>query len=108
MRSTNVTKVRLVNAAFRLLERGTDLAEAAERLSREFALSRRQAYRYLEQASRLSEPLPAIEPTIAMTIKVPVSTARALRRLARQRGRTIGEIVTDAITGLVDSRPRHG
>lgn len=108
MRSTNVTKVRLVNAAYRLLERETDLAEAAERLSREFALSRRQAYRYLAQAARLSEPLPAVEPTIAITIKVPVSTARALRRLARQRRRTIGQIVTAAVTDLLDSRQRHG
>ncbi len=37
----------------RLLEQPLEVAEAAHRLGRKFALSRRQAYRYLEEAARL-------------------------------------------------------
>ena len=82
-RATNVDKVRLVNAAYRLLQQQTVVAEAAQRLSDEFSLSRRQAYRYLEQAAALSEPVPILEPTVAVTIKLPASTVRALRAHAR-------------------------
>jgi len=52
-RSTKADKARLLNAAHRLLERDMSLSEAAQRLCGEFGLSRRQAYRYLEQAANL-------------------------------------------------------
>jgi hypothetical protein len=39
-----------LNAAHRLLPRGTDVAEAADILSRECGISRRRAYRYLKDA----------------------------------------------------------
>ena len=45
-RATKADKARLLNAAYRLLEQQMERAEAARRLGREFALSRRQAYRY--------------------------------------------------------------
>lgn len=50
-RSTKADKARQLNAAHRLLARNTELSDAAQSLSREFGLSRRQAYRYLEQAA---------------------------------------------------------
>jgi len=52
-RSTKADKARQLNAAHQLLERNTGLSEAAQKLSREFDLSLRQAYRYLQQAARL-------------------------------------------------------
>src|SRR6266566_916114 len=55
-RSTKADKARQRNAAHRLLERNTELARAAQSLSREFGLSRRQAYRYLEEAAQLDQP----------------------------------------------------
>jgi len=50
-RSTKGEKARQMNAARGLLQRGVALPEAVRRLSREFDLSERQAYRYLEEAS---------------------------------------------------------
>jgi hypothetical protein len=50
-RATQADKARIVNAAYRLLAQQMELAEAAQALSRQFALSRRQAYRYLEHAA---------------------------------------------------------
>jgi hypothetical protein len=49
-RSTQADKARQLNAAHHLLQRGIPLSKAVQRLSREFDLSGRQAYRYLEQA----------------------------------------------------------
>ena len=83
-RSTKADKARQLNAAHRLLQRNTALPEAAQSLSREFGLSRRQAYRYLEQAAELGQPVPVEEASIPITLKVPPSTVRLLRSYAAE------------------------
>src|SRR5436309_14969793 len=99
-RATKADQARVVNVAYRLLKQQMELAEAAHALSRQFALSRRQAYRYLEQAATLSDPVPAVEPTAAVTFKLPVSTVRALRAYGRRRGRPIGHVVARALAAF--------
>ena len=107
-RSTKADKARVVNVAYRLLERQMELADAAQALSDQFALSRRQAYRYLEQAGTLSALVPAVEPTVAVTFKLPVSTVRTLRAYARRRGLTLGQIVTQALAAFLGAFRRRG
>ena len=107
-RATKVDKARRVNAAYRLLQQERDITEAAETLTRQFALSRRQAYRYLEQAAALSAPVPAVEPVVAVTFKLPVRTVRTLRASARRSGLTLGQIVTQALAALLRAGPRRG
>ena len=68
-RATKAEKARLLNAAYRLLGQEMERAEAARHLGPEFALSRRQAYRYLQEAAGLSDPVPAVEPTVAVTFR---------------------------------------
>ncbi len=97
-RATKAHKARLLNAAYRLLAQRTEVADAARQLEDEFALSRRQAYRYLEHAAALSAPVPVLEPTVAITFKLPVSIVRLLRAYARRSGLTLGQIVTQALT----------
>jgi len=106
-RATKAHKARLLNAAHRLLAQQTEVADAARQLEDEFALSRRQAYRYLEQAAALSAPVPAIEPTVAITFKLPVSIVRALRAYARRSGLTLGQIVTRALTAFLGAFHRR-
>lgn len=107
-RATKADKAQRVNAAFRLLEQQMERGEAAETLVREFALSRRQAYRYLEHAARLSAPMPGVEPLVAVTFKLPVRTVRVLRAAARRRGVTLGQIVTQALAAWFRAVPRRG
>jgi predicted DNA-binding transcriptional regulator YafY len=107
-RSTKADKARLLNAAHRLLERNTELSEAAQSLSREFDLSRRQAYRYLEQASKLGHPVPVEEASIPITLKLPPRTVRGLRAYAARSGLTLGEIVTRALGAFLSALRRHG
>ena len=85
-----------------------EVADAAERLAREFSLSRRQAYRYLEQATALSAPVAAVESTVAITFKLPVRTVRTLRAYARRSGLTLGEIVTQALASFLGAFRRRG
>lgn len=106
-RATKAHKARLLNAAYRLLEQRIETAAAAQQLAGEFALSRRQAYRYLEQAAALSAPVPMVEPTVAITFKLPVSLVRALRAYARRRKLTLGPIVTQALVAFLGAFQRR-
>ena len=64
----------------------------------------------LHEAAGLSDPVPAVEPTVAITFKLPVSsTVRAIRAYARRSGLSLGQVVTQAVTALLDSiRQRRG
>jgi predicted DNA-binding transcriptional regulator YafY len=106
-RATKAHKARLVNAAYRLLGEQIETAEAARQLADEFALSLRQAYRYLEHAAALSAPVPVVEPTVTITFKLPVSIVRALRSYARRSGLTLGQIVTQALVAFLGAFPRR-
>ena len=55
-RATQAQRAERVRTAQELLTRGTSMVEAAVALSRDFGLSRRQAYRYLEEAQAVASP----------------------------------------------------
>jgi hypothetical protein len=107
-RSTKANKARLLNAAYGLLKRDTELPAAAQSLSREFDLSRRQSYRYLAQAAKLDQPVPVEEASIPITLKLPPRTVRVLRSYAAHSGLTLGEIVTRALEAFLNALRRHG
>jgi predicted DNA-binding transcriptional regulator YafY len=107
-RSTVAQKAERLNAAQRLLKRGVDLPEAARVLAREFTLSRRQAYRYLEEATTIGHPIPISEPSVPITLKIPGSVVRDLRSYSAASGLTLGEIVARAISTFLKATRRHG
>lgn len=78
-RATDSERAQRVNSAFALLVRGHSLSEAAQVLTESFALSRRQAYRYLQEAQELTQPLPVAQTTIPVTIKIPGEVVGELR-----------------------------
>ena len=107
-RSTKADKARQLNVAHRLLERDVAPPEAAQRLSRQFGLSLRQSYRYLEEAAELEEPVEVAEATVPITLKLPPTTVRVLRAYARSSGLTLGVIVTRALGAFLGALRRHG
>jgi hypothetical protein len=107
-RSTKADKARQLNAAHQLLERDMELSEAAQNLAREFNLSLRQAYRYLEEAADLDQPVEIAEATVPITLKLPPATVRLLRAYAKSNGLTIGTIVTRALDAFLGAPKRHG
>jgi hypothetical protein len=107
-RSTKADKARQLNAAYAMLRRYVPLPEAMQRLSREFGLSERQAYRYLEEATHLEQPVEVSEATVPITLKLPAGTAHLLRVYARSSGLTIGAIVTRALAAFLSTQRRHG
>ena len=107
-RSTKAEKARQLNAARGLLQRHVALPEAVRRLSREFDLSERQAYRYLEAASQLDRPVEVTEATVPITLKLPPRTVELLRKSAKTSGLTIGAIVTGALNAFLDALKKRG
>jgi hypothetical protein len=107
-RSTKAEKARQLNAARGLLQRRVSLPEAVRRLSREFDLSERQAYRYLEEGSQLDGPAEIPEATVSVTLRLPPRTVELLRNYARSSGLTIGAIVTAALNAFLRTLKRHG
>lgn len=107
-RSTKADKARLLNAGHGLLERNIELSAAAQSLSREFVLSRRQAYRYLAQAAQLGQRVPVEEASIPITLKLPPRTVQLLRSYAARSGLTLGEIVARALRAFLSALRKHG
>ena len=107
-RSTKAEKAQHLNAARVLLQRHLALPEAVRRLSREFDLSERQAYRYVEEASQLDRPVEVPEPTMPITLKLPPSTVGRLRKYARSSGLSMGAIVTRALNAFLGALKKHG
>lgn len=108
-RSTNSEKCERFNAAHRLLARGLERAEAADVLSRDLAISLRQAYRYVEAAQRMKRPLAVVEPSAPITFKIPSDVIRQLRAYCSTSGLTLSEVVTRALKAfLTTAMRRHG
>jgi hypothetical protein len=107
-RSTQAQKAKILNAAYRLLSRQMSTAQAAAVLSRERAISLRQAYRYLEQAAQLDGLVMVAEPALPITFKIPGNVIRTLRAHAAANDLTLSEVVTRAITQFVARASGHG
>ena len=108
VRSTRAQKVERLNAAYTLLAQGVTASEAVLRLSQRFGLSQRQAYRYLQDARAMGQPVEPAETLIPITIKIPGTLAEALRAHSRSSGDSIGEIVARALRRFFSDSGRHG
>lgn len=98
-----------VNEAAALVEAGVPAAEAARVLAGRFAVSERQARRYVDQAAasgRLAIP----EVSVVFTVKLPAALAERVRTRAREHGVTISALVARALAEFLhrDRRNRPG
>ncbi len=107
-RSTDAQKAERLNAAHSLLVRGISMADAVVSLSRQFGFSRRQAYRYLQEAQAIGHTVPVVAPSVPITLKMPANVVRDVRAHAVLSGLTISEIVTRAIAAFLAAVRGHG
>jgi hypothetical protein len=84
------------------------MREAAVSLSRQFGISRRQAYRYLQEADTIGHPVPVVAPSVPITLKIPSNIVSEVRAYSVTSGLTRSEIVTLAITGFLTAVRGHG
>jgi predicted DNA-binding transcriptional regulator YafY len=104
-RASDAQKADRLNRARVLLRQFDQLPDAVERLARDCSISSRQAYRYIQQAKQLKEPVPVSEVKLAFTVKLPRSLIQRVRLYASVKGISISEVVTRALLALL---PRGG
>ena len=99
-RASDTQKAERLNLARDLL-RQRPLPQAASVLAERCSISPRQAYRYLEQAQRLKQPVSPSEAKLAFTVKLPHSLVQRVRTFAAAKGLSISEVVSRALLALL-------
>jgi len=100
-RASDAQKAERLNLARTLLREYEHLPEAAERFARDCSISRRQAYRYLEQAQRLKHAVPVGDVKVSFTVKLSRSLVARLRDYAASTGLTLSEIASRAFSAVL-------
>jgi predicted DNA-binding transcriptional regulator YafY len=106
-RANNIQKAERLNMARNLLQQ-KKLTEAAAELAQRFSISQRQAYRYMERAQHLKQPVPVVDPKLAFTVKLPRTLIARLRAYASSTGLTLSDIVSRAVLMLLNRGQRRG
>src|SRR6266705_2373598 len=94
-RASDAQRAERLNRARNLL--GRYLPQAVGKLARESSISPRQAYRYLQQAQHLKEPIPIGDAKSAFTVKLSQGLIAKVRRYAASTGLSLDEAVTRAL-----------
>jgi len=100
-RASDTQKAERLNQARTLLREQVLLPEASERLAREWSVTKRQAYRYLQRAQQLKQPLPVEDAKVSFTVKLSRRLVARLRAYAASTGLTLSEIVSRAVQAVL-------
>ena len=100
-RASDAQKAERLNLARTLLRKHDPLPEVAEHLAHACSISRRQAYRYLEQAQQLKHPVPVGDAKVSFTVKLSHHLVDRLRAYAAATGLTLSEIASRALSAVL-------
>jgi hypothetical protein len=95
-----------VNRAVELLVSGAGSAAVRKALEREYALSARQALRYVRAAQAAPDGVAMPEATATFTVRLPVSVIAAARAGAADRGQGLGALTAAALRGHLSREER--
>ena len=107
-RASAAVKAERLNYARELLQRFDHLPDAVAQMVRDRSVSPRQAYRYLQQARRLKQPVPIGDSKVAFTVKLSQELIRRIRSFANTTGLSLSEIVSRALLAVLRQRRRRG
>jgi hypothetical protein len=93
--------------AMSLLKKDIGKDEALSAMMRQFGVSRRQAYRYIQEAQKKRREIPVPEQKVVFTVKLPKSLVSLIRRLADSSGDSLSNIVAQALRAFLRRRG-HG
>src|SRR6516225_7497397 len=99
LRASASQRTQRLNRSRTLLQECSSLSQAVQRLAQACSISARQAYRYLKQAQGLSHRLHR---------QVAPTQVRQLRLYAARTRLTLSEIVSRALTAMLDRGRRRG
>ena len=99
-RADETHRVERINLAFGWLQHGLPPAEVSQRLTGVAGISHRQAFRYVELAQQLKEPLAAVDAKVVFTVKLPQTLVDRLHQYAESTGQTLSQIVSKSLLAL--------
>jgi predicted DNA-binding transcriptional regulator YafY len=106
--ATAAEKAERLNHARQVLADVDRVPEAVERMMRECGLSRRQAYRYVQEARELTASVRVPDVKVPFTVTVSQRVIRALRAHAQTTGLSLSDVVSRAIVALLARSRRRG
>jgi predicted HicB family RNase H-like nuclease len=107
-KSSEAEQARRVNVTVSLLKKKTSLSKVLARLIAHYGLSRRQAYRYLQQAQKITAPLPVPETKAVFTVKLARGLIAEVRRQARRQNCSISDWVDRSLRQSLNQFKGHG
>jgi hypothetical protein len=107
-KSSNSERAQRINAALSLIMKEKSAAKAAETLTAQYGISKRQAYRYIHNAEEVGEKVPVPDQKIPFTVKLSQNIVLSLRQYAQTTGGTLSEIVTRALEAFLHKGQRRG
>jgi len=97
MKSTHAERAQRINTALSLIKKHDTVSTAADAMTEQYGISKRQAYRYIHDANKIGAEIPIPDQKIAFTVKLSQSLTQRLREYAKQSGRSLSEVVTQAL-----------
>jgi predicted DNA-binding transcriptional regulator YafY len=97
MKSTQAERAQRINIALSLLKKQGSASKAANIMAEQCGVSKRQSYRYIQEALKIGEEVPIPDQKIAFTVKLSQSLIFVLREYAKKSGRSLSEIVTQSL-----------
>ncbi len=107
-KASNTERAKRINTAFTFLKKFDSIAEAAENLSAQYGISKRQAYRYLKEAESAGKKISVPDHKIAFTVKLSQNLTLELRQYAQLKGQALSEVVTQALEAFLYKGRRSG
>jgi hypothetical protein len=92
----------------RLLQQQRSPEAVLSALVQRYGLSRRQAYRYLQQAQNHLELRPVPEPKAVFTVNLPQPLIVAVRARCRQQQQPISRVVAQVLEQWLQQSSGHG
>ncbi len=103
MKSTKAELTQRINTALLLIRKYNSTSEAADIMVEQYSISKRQAYRYVEQASKIGKQIAVPDPKIAFTVKLSQKLVKRLREHAKHTEKKLNTIVTQSLEDFLQN-----
>ena len=107
-KSSNLERAKRINSARAFINQHDTAAKAVSAMIDQYGISKRQAYRYIQEAKMIRKDVPIPDIKIAFTVKLSQNLIQALRQHAKDTGKTLSEIVTRSLEAFLQNGQRRG
>lgn len=107
-RSSNSERAERINTTVLLMNKEKSSAKVATALAGQYGISKRQAYRYVQEAETIGKEIPVPDMKVAFTVKLSRNLVQALRRHAKSTRQSLSDIVAQALEAFLQNGRGRG